>query len=336
MNVAKDIAQVARKQGHTPVCLDYLANAEDVRRMCDAAVIVMTFNPMLARSWFMLYRELKRRGVPAVFYTTTEGRLPRRYVLPWMKRDLEVVANSLYTKSKIEEVGVAVIDVVLHGFSPEDVEVALKYRNAVRRELESKVGKGVIIGVVASGHPRKGHKFFGEVVRLVRQEVKEALFYIITTPAAATFYMGTDGVFVDTDFGNRGKSETLAYIAAFDFLAHPSLAEGFGLPVLEANALGVPAIHLAYPPLVEFSDPKLNYWVNYKQLIFDSFGEGIDYELHLYDPTEFAKAIVDAVKFKLDAPDEYEARREELRKAVAKYSIYELYPKLLSYIKLVY
>ena len=329
MNVAKDIAYVAKKRGITPVLLDYAANPYDIRRMADAAIVVMTFNPLMSRTWFLLSRDLNKLGIPSFVYTTTEGRLPLRHIRDWMRSDVTYVANSNYTKEKLMEAGVPVIDVVYHGINLDEVALALKYRDAFRKEIEKKVGKGIIFGIVASNHPRKGLQKFVQVIRLVREKCKEAKFYIVTTPTALTIFAGIEGVYVDTNFGKRGKAETLGLISAFDFYVHPSLAEGFGLPVLESNALGVPAIHLAYEPLTEFTDPKANLWVPYETVVTNSFGEGIDYELHIYNPSEFASMILEAVEMYKNRKSEYEDRRARAQRKAREFDIMRLYTRLI-------
>ena len=329
MNVAKDIAYVAKRRGITPVLLDYAANPYDVERMADAAIVVMTFNPLMSRTWFLISRDLNKMGIPSFVYTTTEGRLPLRHIREWMRREIVWVANSNYTRDKLQEAGIPVTDVVHHGINLDEVALALKYRTMFRRDIESKLGKGVIFGIVASSHPRKGLQRFVQVIKLVRERCKDAKFYIVTTPTATTIFAGVEGVYIDTNFGKRGKAETLGLISAFDFYVQPSLAEGFGLPVLESNALGVPAIHLAYEPLTEFTDPRANIWVPYETVVTNSFGEGIEYELHIYSPQEFACAILDAVDMIRNRRSEYEDRKARAMEKAKEFDIMRLYPRLL-------
>ncbi|MDI5977409.1 glycosyltransferase, partial [Amycolatopsis magusensis] len=53
--------------------------------------------------------------------------------------------------------------------------------------------------------------------------------------------------------GRLSDAELATALRAASVLAMPSLAEGFGLPVLEAMAAGVPVVHSDVPSLVEVS-----------------------------------------------------------------------------------
>ncbi len=329
MNVARDIAYVAKKRGVTPILLDYAVNPYDLHRMANHAIIVMAANPLMGRSWFLLSRDMNKIGITSYVYTTVEGRLPRIFVKDWMRREVVFIANSRYTRERLEEVGLTVLDTVPHGVNHDDLRQAMAYRRMARRKIEEKLGKGVVFGIVASGHPRKGLDRFVDVVRLVTEASDDARFYIISTPGTIGFYAQEKHVFVDTSFGKRSRTETLGYIAAFDFLVHPALAEGFGLPVLEAMALGVPVIHIAYEPLTEFSDPDANIWVPYSSIVYDSFGEGIEYELHLYEPKEMAEAILQAVDIARSKREEYEERKAKAMEKAREYDVMKHYPKLL-------
>lgn len=336
MNVARDLAYVAKAKGITPVLFDYPVPSTSLRMMADAVIVVMTMNPLIARTWFLIQRDAKRDGIPSLVYTTTEGRLPTRYIQPWMKRDVDFVANSNYTRFKLEEAGLNVIDMVYHGVNFTEIEYAKQNRSIARKQIEEKLGKGIVFGTVASSHPRKGLMYYASVVKEVCSKAKDAKFYIISTPEAYRFFAGinTDRkcVYVDTNFGKRSKTETLAFIGAFDYYVQPTLAEGFGLPVLEAMALGVPSIHLAYPPLTEFSKDSFNFYVPYNNVVYDSFGEGIEYELHLYETKDFVEVIMQSLELIKESKEEYNERSKKAMEEAKKYDILKLYPRILEHL----
>jgi len=225
--------------------------------------------------------------------------------------------------------GLNVVDMVYHGVNFSEIRDALRFRDQARRFMEERLGKGVIFGSVVSGHPRKGLREYAQVVRRVVEKRRDARFYILTTNEALPLFAGVKNVVIDKMFGKRRKIEVLALIAAFDFYVHPSLAEGFGLPVLEAMALGVPPIHIAYEPLTEFSRREFSIQIPYTDVVYNSFGEGIEYELHLYDPGAFAEAIISAVDMIREDRDRYEDMRSRAMRASRRFDIEKLYPRLL-------
>jgi len=63
-----------------------------------------------------------------------------------------------------------------------------------------------------------------------------------------------DSIYVVGQFGEMARKQVLALFAIADYVLVPSLAEGFGLPVLEANSLGRLAIFVNMEPYNEFAD----------------------------------------------------------------------------------
>ncbi len=329
MNVARDIAYVAKKQGYVPVLLDYMANPYDLIRMVSQAIVVMTVDPLVARSWLLLSRDMNSVGITSYVYATVEGRLPHHFVKDWMRREVVFVANSRYTESKLTDAGMQVLDVVPHGVNLDEARHALALAPQLRRQIRDQLGDGVVFGVVSTTHPRKGMRRLAETLAKASDKLDKAKFYIVSNTEAKMIFRGIKNVYVDTNYGKRTRTEALALIAAFDFLLHPALAEGFGLPVLEAMAVGVPSIHAAYQPLTEFSPPDANIMVDVDAIIYDTFGEGIEYELHVWNPKSMVEAIQEAIDIKLNRSGEYEERAARLRAAAAKYDVQRLYPRLL-------
>jgi len=333
MNVARDIAFVIQNKGLIPMLFDYLLASSSARMLFDKAIIVMTMNPLVSRSWFMLSRDLLKDGVPSLVYTTIEGSVPKRYVKDWMRNEVLFVANSNYTYSKLVEAGLRVIDIVYHGVNFNDINMAKQYTNSFKNYLRDKLGDGIVFGTIASNHPRKGLEYYRSVVRNVCSKTDKAKFYILTTPGAIGHFTGinTDRkcVVVDTRFGQLERNEVLGLLSAFDYYVQPTLAEGFGLPVLEAMALGVPCIHIDYPPLTEFSDKSFNIMVPFKQITYNSFGEGINYELHIYDPNDMTEAILEAIDIYENNKSKYEDMKAKAIEKAKQYDIMKLYPRLL-------
>ena len=331
--VARDIAYVAQRQKLTPIMLDYTAEASELSRMFDRGIVVMAWNPLYVTPYALLVRDLNRLKTKTIMYTTTEGEIPKRFVHDWEKREVPLVANSEYTRRKLVKVGLNVIDVVPHGVNFEVVEKARPLVDAARRMLREKLGDGVYFVTVASAHPRKGLARYAKVVAKAREKCKECKFWIVTQSSAKSFFNGIDGVFVDTGFGKRSKTEIFALLGAADWYVQPTLAEGFGLPVLEAMAMGTPVVHTAYEPLTEFTEPSANILVRYEDVKYDTFGEGLYYELHLYDINDFVDAILEAYDIAKNRREEYEERSKRVEKHARQYDVVKVYTKLLKIVR---
>jgi len=333
--VSRDIAQVAQYLGHTPRLMDYYADAWTLSRLLDRAIIVMAMIPVAFPPYALLNRDLLKQGVRSFIYTTVEGEPTRHTVQDWWKRDVVIVANSWYTRKKLEDAGLNVHAVVHHGVNMKAVEVAQQLVKGARRQMEYFLGPGVYFLTVASDHPRKGLDLYANVIAKVVKECKTCKFYIFTVPNAKKYFAGLDNVYVDTRYGKLTKTEILALYGAADWYVQPSLAEGFCLPVLEAMAMGTPAIHVAYHPITEYSDPEANIWVPYTDVDYLDTGEGLRYEIHKYNPDDMASAIIKAADEKKDAPEDHMKRREKVRKTASKYDIAEQYAKLITLLETV-
>ena len=108
--------------------------------------------------------------------------------------------------------------------------------------------------------------------------------------------------------------------------------EGFGLPVLEANALGVPALHAWIPPLSEFSSKDFNFvwdWSGHIEVVEIKTQFWL---FHTY-PTEM---LMQMFEYAIDTYyNDRKAYDEYCRKAVRHVSQWDyrkVYPQLLQYI----
>lgn len=312
--VANDIALTLKEGGVKNVRIILSANADPrLYKDIDMAITVMTFDPAWVIPYLFLARSLKVKGKISLFYTTIEGRVKRVHGDEWVYRDLSFIANSRYTKSKLEEVGAKVDAVIYHGINT----AGIKAFNWKARELRAKLGlkdDDFVVGYIAGGYMRKGHDVYAEVIKQVLSKDPSIKFVILTDGKGSTHYKGIDKAIVIPEFGKLSKDIIYGLYHMFDLYAQPSLSEGFGLPVLEALSAGKPVVHADYEPLSEITTPDTSFRVKVIDVIYKRELGAIEYELHYYDPREFAEVILYAKDYVMKNRDELKHRCEERAK----------------------
>jgi glycosyltransferase involved in cell wall biosynthesis len=337
-NVSEDIVKVARSLGYTAKISYEQIPSFQLRRDGSSAIIMMPVDPLYSVGWLLIARDCVHGNVPCIYYGVVEGRLNEKHVKPWMS-EARIVTPSKYVRDKLTEAGLTVVGVVHHGVDLNLIEQARKYGKYRRKELCDKVGgcDGKVLCVtVSNSHPRKGLALLNRMANIVHKKDDNVVFYVVTEPKGQQ-YFNAPNVVVDTGFGSRSRVDALSLIAAADIYVSPSMAEGFGLTILDSMALGVPVVHAELPPLMEFSEGftvPVEY-VSYFDVDFYSGGatvSGIIYENHVYDVEIFAEVllqVVDYVRSRSDIIDDYRGRCEL---KVKEYDINVKYKELLKYL----
>jgi glycosyltransferase involved in cell wall biosynthesis/intein/homing endonuclease len=238
--VALDIADVLREEGFS--VMDPMLYPDAVKftelaraRQFQATYIVMAFDTIWAIPFFYLGYRAKADGMRYVWYATVEGRVRRTGHEDWVFRELEYVAVSRYVARKLGEAGARVRAIVHHGVDTQEAFVQAHLGPAVRRGLGLSE-KDFAVGYLAGAYARKGHDLFAAVIKEVAQRDPTIKFFVVTAPQALENYAGAPNTQVLTNFGQKPREWVWGFYHALDLYAHPALAEGFGLPVLEAMA----------------------------------------------------------------------------------------------------
>ncbi|HEU4685482.1 MAG TPA: glycosyltransferase family 1 protein [Nitrospira sp.] len=138
------------------------------------------------------------------------------------------------------------VRVIPNGVSEEFVSL---HDQATMRELRIRLGLGdrPYVMFVGGADPRKNHR---ALLRAVARHGKELERWLIVLVGSPTHHFGN---FIDTvrEFGLEGRvvctgrlpiHDIRALYSFADLFVYPSLYEGFGMPVLEAMACGVPVL----------------------------------------------------------------------------------------------
>ena len=111
--------------------------------------------------------------------------------------------------------------------------------------------------------------------------------------------------------------------------------EGFGLPVLEAMAVGRPCIHADYPPLNEFTSPDFNFMFNYvdKQAVKCNIYQY--WLFHIFTPDMLAEMISYAIDVYKNSKDEYQEYCTKAREHTKNWDYHIKYVELMKELNLV-
>jgi len=331
-NVSQHIAKVAKLMGIDATVYEKLVSVADLKRLGRSAIIVQQVDPVVTLSYILLLQNCIRYGIPCVFYATTEGPLDVKYVHTWMTEG-RYVAVSNYVKGKLEESDIPVEDVVHHGVDMEEIRHArINVHLGEKYILNAGIdpSKYVVVTTIARSLPRKGLWWLAKVAREVAKMNARIKFLVVTDEHGLEHFVGLDNVVARPDFGNLDRATNLAIIGASHIHAVPSLAEGFGLTVLEAMALGVPVVHTDLSPMREFSTGwRVPVTDVVKFVQTRPYHSGIVYEHHIYRVEDFAKTIVEVAEMVQNDDDTIKQYRQKAVEKASEMDIRNMYPRLI-------
>jgi len=328
--VAGDIATVFSELGVQSRVYTRQIPFYEAKTLFDRSIVFMPFDPTYVLTYILLYRDYRNHGITSAFYTTVEGKPVRTMIPKWVRRDVEAIAVSNYVKERLEYADINVVDVIPHGV---DLQLTSKVSPDNER-LKRLTGGSMVFGAVASGHRRKGLDLLAKAIEQVNSKI-DAGFYVLTEPKAEPLFAKCGNTYVDTRFGKLSRLEVLNLISSFNFYVCSSLSEGFGLPLLESQAFGIPVVYPDYPPLNEFIDSRINFPYQYRDVEEYRDVFGIAFEFHIYRVEDLAGAIMEAYNVYATDSEKYHVMSEEARRQIAeKYDIRHVYHAFKRHINL--
>jgi len=321
--VTLDIARVLEQTNDEPMLM-YDASITEAILDTDAGIIVMPVDLATCPAYLYLAYRLSSIGKKVIYYGTIEGYVRNPETFDWVKREVDFVANSIYTKERLEAAGYRIIDLVYHGIDTSLFKDVPSLGAKARAKLGIKEDT-FIVSYIASDHRRKGHDYAARVIKAVGKKDPKIKFVIMSGTGAEKFYRGLENVMFISKFGSLAEESIKTIYGLADLYSQFSLIEGFGLPVLEALASSKPVIHGDYKPLSEITSPESSFRVPIRGRKIYSEASGILFELHLYDPDEYADILIQAKDEIIRRKKEYE--EAALRRA-KEFELYPTYSKL--------
>jgi glycosyltransferase involved in cell wall biosynthesis len=272
---------------------------------------------------------------PKIVYITIEG-VPYGSILSNENiNQIEFICNSNFTKECLEKAGLRVKDVVHHAI---DISLSENILSSINKQEESN-GKCKLI-YVGRHDPRKNLQALSNAIDILNSKIPDDyILYLITDPSAKDLFNKKNCVYLG-DFGSFPYTEVLKYIAMSNYMVFPSWSEGFGLPVLEANSLGIPVIHCWFPPLSEFSSKDFNFVFDYAErrlVINEATGGDIKVKrqwwvFHIYPPEFLAEMMIYAIDVFKNKKDEYHDYCKKAFEHASNWDYRKIYPKLLKHL----
>jgi len=273
---------------------------------------------------------------PKVLYVTIEGVPTRGNIAHSNIKRCEFVAVSKFVKECLQSVGLKVRKVVHHAIDWKLCGEIHKRNLLQKRQTEQLAKDRVKFIVVARDDPRKNLKGLADAMRILNQKgyEKDYVVFLITNDSAKEKFQGINNAVFLKGFGGSPHETILGYMACCDYLIHPAFSGGFELPILEANAVGIPALHTDAPPMNEFSSPDFNFVFNYVDKQPVKANQYQYWIFHVFTPDMLAEVIDYAIDIFKNHRAEYEEYCTKAREWTRKWDYHVKYVELMKELKL--
>jgi len=333
--VARQIAYVIERRGYVVVLNRNIPQFISYNNLFHAVVFVYPVAPAWTIQWFYHYYKAKRELHGNVIYYTTVDGIPKKLSIPqWVYREVEFIANSQYSKRNLEKAGLKVLDVIPHGYLEVELSVASQLCERYRKLIQSNFRDRIIFGFVGDFNFRKGIENMLKAIEILSSKRKDFHVLLVTRKEILKYIEKIPNISLTSDFGVRSHVEIMAFYMSIDYLLLPSKCEGFGLPLLEANAVKTPAIITNIPPFREYADLKNNIVIDVKNVKLYDNQDGLLYELYDYDVNELVNAMENAIEIRKKYPSQYDEMKVKVYEKVKNMKSEILYDKLINHLKL--
>jgi glycosyltransferase involved in cell wall biosynthesis len=205
---------------------------------------------------------------------------------------MTVIVPSNYVKWELEQIGISVADVIPHGIDTE------AFKNVPRDNEWRKIfGDKTVVLYVAHRHLRKGFKPLCEAWKKSKAGKDKNVVLVLHTSRKPNIISGEDyiipedsNIVVTDNILKLDRNSLMALYKSADLYIHGALAEGYGIPIAEAIAAGVPVLTLDAPPMNELNKvPEAKVKVDKKIIVYDFYGTA--YRINIPDMDDYAEKI---------------------------------------------
>jgi len=309
-------------------------SATDVRKPDNVAFMYFTLAtvPFIGSAVFPAIYAKQRAKKPFASYVTVEG-IPTKAIsfcsnIP----KLEFIANSNFTGECLTKAGLNVIDVVHHALDIALCDEAISQSRILKEQLNAEYKDKCKFVYVGRDDPRKGLNLLSVAIDILNEKRKDDYVVLLHSDSTAKNKLPQDNVILRSTFGSLPYFEVLELIAACDYMVFPSVCEGFGLPVLEANGVGIPVVHAWFPPLLEFSSKDFNFVFDYVEEKEVPQRHAQFWLFHNYTPEALADMMSEAIDVWKNKPKEYIKFCGQAKAHAENWDYHKIYPHLLKHL----
>jgi len=326
---ARLIEKLLREKGHD-VEMRNIISVRDVRDPSNDAFLWICL--VALRTMHNVGPAYLSTSKPKAIYGTIEGFPHQSNIVCSPLPQLKFIAVSEFVAKCLREVGLRVQDVIHHAVDAEICKEAAREPSVFKEKFSEKFGDKVKFIYVGRDDPRKNLGALNTAVEILNAKGVDDYVVLLHTDKSAMRIFSQDNVFFVGDFGDDRHDTLLRKIAACDYLVFPSVSEGFGLPVLEANAVGVPAVHCWFPPLSEFSSKDFNFVFSFteRRLVQN---ENVQYWVfHDYPAHYLAETMEMAIDYRLNKTKKYKEFSKAAMEHALKFDYHRQYGRLVRYL----
>jgi len=295
-NECQKIKQTITKKGYNCDLVLYQTTSPH-RTPSPRYSLAIWFTPLLPM-YMPIQRLWLRRSIcdKCVSYYVIEGIVHGiRPYLSWLKWQY-IITPSKFVKRNLEEMGISVKEVIPHQL-PDPMPINLTYGYNWRRKLPK--NKRILL-YVGTQIVRKGLPKLNEAIKILSKRRNDFVMVYHTDNVKNPYHtpiekLDAPNTVVETDFGRIGLPEVYAKMYFSDFIVHPALTEGFGLPVLEALALGKPLVCVNAYGVNEIANPKNSFMVTEVKPSTLKFWNTVTFKIMDYSPEALADKIDEAL-----------------------------------------
>lgn len=251
-------------------------------------------------------------------------------------KNLRLATPSQWCKDRIEQgppaTGCKVAGVFPHAIDPDVFAFSKAEIQEQRNKWLPASSERVVFFANLNPLSRKGFPQLVQAIRSLQKRLGDKFILVLHTGKKTALNFAPDlartpNIIIEDQYNTLPfRRIALKYVAS-DVYVHPSLQEGFGLPILEAIASGKAVICVDAGAMNEIVSPKEAWMISVSEVKKEKWKNGAIAWLHQYNPGELA----DCMELAITDP---EARKEKSEAALERskdFNYQDVYTKLVKF-----